>query len=328
MEPSTSAEKTQTFLFGTAIRNSLSPAFHNACYKARGVDWSLARIDSSDMEAFLTKIDALGPAFGGSAVTMPHKAAILRHVDHIDPQAKVIGAANTLYFRRDGDKKALVATNTDVAGIRDSIRAALPRDATGEPSLPPRRVGVIVGGGGTTRTAVYTLRYELQCEQIYIINRLDDEVSAIIDDFAAQGITDVFPLKSAEDVGRLKDVPCFVVNAIPCFEPTTPGEKSARAALLAVFDLCKRRLGTADSAKTAPVFLEMCYFPRPWTPVCDFAQEAGLTVVQGMEAMYHQAVAQQLLWLGEPSAGLNLLDIGRQGAADETARRQQGAEPL
>lgn len=88
----------KTYLFGTSIGNSLSPVFHNACYKARGLPgWDLSRIDSTDMAGFLERVHA--PDFGGSAVTMPHKAAILNHVDAVDTQAKLIGAANTLYFK-------------------------------------------------------------------------------------------------------------------------------------------------------------------------------------------------------------------------------------
>jgi len=48
---------------------------------------------------------------------MPHKVAILSHLDHLTPAAKAIGAVNTIW-RQDG---ALWGTNTDCIGIREAV---------------------------------------------------------------------------------------------------------------------------------------------------------------------------------------------------------------
>ncbi|EPQ32011.1 uncharacterized protein PFL1_00209 [Pseudozyma flocculosa PF-1] len=320
---SATAPARRTYLFGAGIGSSLSPAFHNACYRARGLDWTLSRLDSTDMPAFLERVYA--DDFGGSAVTMPHKSAILTHADHVEQQAKLIGAANTIFFRTDADgQRRLVATNTDVAGIRDSILTSLPASSrpTASGAESSSHIGLVVGGGGTTRTAVYTLRYELHCSDIYIVNRIDDEASAIIDDFASQGVTGIHQLKTPADVAQLRAVPRFIVNAVPSFEPQTDGEKLARATLTAVLER-----GQAQGPDGERVVLEMCYFPHTWTTVCQMAQDNGWEVIQGMEAMYHQAVAQQLLWIPE-TGGVDLLAVGRRGAEEEIERRAQGLAPL
>ncbi|CAO1637707.1 unnamed protein product [Jaminaea pallidilutea] len=311
---------TQTYLFGSGIDSSLSPIFHNACYRARRVDWTLRRIDSPDLDVLLQRIRSPGLNFGGSAVTMPHKASILKHVDVIEDQAKIIGAANTVFFRQEQGQRKLVATNTDVAGIRDSILAVMPKDSRPSASSSNNHIGLVIGGGGTTRTAIYTLRFELLCKEIYIINRLDVEVEAILADFAKQGIHNVYQLKTPEHVAELRETPKFIVNAIPCMDPVTDGEKLARATLVS---LLKRR----NPSQGDHYFLEMCYFPHTWTNVCEMAKESGFTVVQGMECMYHQAVAQQLLWLGPAPNGVDLLTEGRTAANEELSLRQAGKPP-
>lgn len=273
---------------------------------------------------------------GGSAVTMPHKAAIMSRpeIKEIAPQALLIGAVNTLYWRQeqDGGEKKLVATNTDVAGIRDSIRTKVsPQELQAFQGLAPQdKIGMVVGGGGTTRTAVITLRMDLGCTgPIYIINRFKHEVDAIVADFAAKGVTDIHHLSSPQQVQELLTSqgkrPHYIVNAIPSMEPTTEEEKAARATLVDIL-----ALANPSSPSTQPglprAFLEMCYFPHVWTDACTLAQDQGWNVVSGEECMYLQGVAQQLLWAGEPPQGVDLCDVGRKAAEIEMERRKRGEE--
>ena len=222
--------------------------------------------------------------------------------------------------KADHERALLFLAQTDVAGIRDSIKSVL---APGEAEALSQgqgegHTGLIVGGGGTTRTAVYTLRYELGCSKIYIINRLASEVEDIIADYASKGVHDIHFLPTPEAALALEAPPRFIVNAIPCLPPTTEGEKTARQTITAVLE----RGGNGSS-----VFLEMCYFPHTWTEVCQLAKDNDWKVVQGMECMYHQAVAQQLLWLGQPADGTDLLSVGRSAAEHELQLRAAGAAP-
>lgn len=80
-------------------------------------------------------------SFAGLNVTIPYKAIVAKYCDVIDPEAKAIGAINTLYFKAGG----LHGTNTDYNGL----------------SYAATRIGIsfegkkvlILGGGGTSRTA-------------------------------------------------------------------------------------------------------------------------------------------------------------------------------
>ncbi|KAI9352965.1 hypothetical protein DFJ73DRAFT_795492 [Zopfochytrium polystomum] len=303
----------RTALFGYPISLSLAPTFHAACFARRGVPapaWTCTLLESetfADLARFVDGDDARR-AFGGCAVTMPHKAAVLQWVDAVDEEAAVIGAANTVYWREtaaddrvggSGGKRLLAATNTDVAGIAHSILAASPptaRPASSAPRRPP--TAIVVGGGGTTRTAIYTLRRVLGCGAIHVVNRLDSEVAAIVADFTARGFDGVAQVRTPEEAAVVLEgvAPDVVVNAIPSHPPATPGEHLARSTIESILALPPRAGGSAFGNGT-PVFLEMCYHPHPWTEISGVAASRGWRVIQGMECMYHQAIAQQVLWL-------------------------------
>ena len=171
---------------------------------------------------------------------------------------------------------------------------------TSPASLTNRRgdlAAVIVGGGGTTRTSIYTLRFRLHVSRIYIINRLDSEVEAIVADFKSKGVEGIEQLKTPQDVQRLMkgSPPDFIINAIPSYAPQSDGERVARATLEAVLSLAS--VPASKSTQQQPLFLEMCYHSHPWTIISTYAQSKGWKIIQGMEAMIHQAIAQQVLWL-------------------------------
>ncbi len=81
---------------------------------------------------------------------MPLKRAVLPLLDHIEPLAAEVGAANTVVFaagRRHGH-------NTDVPGL---LAALAERGITGT-SLPPTPAVLILGAGATARSALAALR--------------------------------------------------------------------------------------------------------------------------------------------------------------------------
>ena len=54
---------------------------------------------------------------------MPHKVAIIEHLDELTEEARMVGACNTVFLRRDEGTGArrYVGTNTDVVGIREAF---------------------------------------------------------------------------------------------------------------------------------------------------------------------------------------------------------------
>ncbi|KAF9739960.1 Quinate dehydrogenase [Paraphaeosphaeria minitans] len=270
------------YLFGHPIAHSLSPLLHQTIYDGIGLPWSQFPLDSTDMDLFLRLRE--DPRFYGAAVTMPHKVAILPHLDVLTPEARAVGAVNTLFLQQDASgKRVFCGTNTDVIGIRDSFYANVPDPDTsfhGRPAL-------VVGGGGAARSAVYALRTWMKASKVYLVNRDREEVRAVIEECTARGYGhDLVDVATVSEARALEGVGA-IVACVPNFTPKTDAETEARA-VLETF-LQKEHKGA---------ILEMCYHPSPWTEIAEISQKEGWKVVLGTEAMIYQGLEQDKYWTG------------------------------
>jgi len=130
-------------IVGNPVGHSLSPVIQNAAFQARRMNAVYLPFLVRDLRDFLAAIEPLGIA--GFSVTLPHKQAVLRHLDGCDPLAAAIGAVNTVVVRGGGK---LYGYNTDYVGV---LRAL-------EPRIPLRGSRVlIVGAGGAARAVAFAL---------------------------------------------------------------------------------------------------------------------------------------------------------------------------
>jgi len=132
-------------VLGWPVAHSRSPAMHRAAFAALALEgWSYQLLPVPP-ELFTETVRALPAAgFVGANVTVPHKHAALALADNASAAAREIGAANTLTFEPDG---TISAENTDAPGMI----AALGFDPAGADA-------VVLGAGGTARSAVWALR--------------------------------------------------------------------------------------------------------------------------------------------------------------------------
>src|SRR5690625_4755214 len=131
-------------VLGQPVAHSLSPVLHRAAYAALGLSgWTYTRHEVSE-EQFPAFLASLDPSWVGLSVTMPLKQVALRSVDHIEPLAEGVGAANTVLLPGGG---VSVGTSSDVYGIVQALMEVAP--AQWHP-----RTGVILGGGATASAAL------------------------------------------------------------------------------------------------------------------------------------------------------------------------------
>jgi len=130
-------------VIGNPVHHSLSPLMQNAAFEERHMDAVYVPFLVRDLRDFLGAI----PEFGvlGFSVTIPHKQAILKHLDDCDPLAAAIGAVNTVVVR-DGGK--LFGYNTDYVGV---LRALESQVALAGSSV------LILGAGGAARAVAFAL---------------------------------------------------------------------------------------------------------------------------------------------------------------------------
>ena len=128
---------------GRPIMHSLSPAMHNAAFRAAQVDAVYLPLAAADYDDFVRFADAMSLA--GASVTAPFKLTAFERADESDPVSRRIKSANTL--RKCNGRWE--ACNTDVAGFLAPLVAA-------RIELRGTRV-TILGAGGAARAAVEAL---------------------------------------------------------------------------------------------------------------------------------------------------------------------------
>jgi shikimate dehydrogenase len=156
---------------------------HNAAFRAMGLDAVYLAFDipGDALAAAVAGLRALGAR--QFAVSLPHKVAVIPHLDELDDTARRIGAVNTVTLRQG----RLVGTNTDWLG---AVRA-LER----ETNLDGARA-VVLGAGGSARAVVFGLRQ--RGARVQVLNRTPATAVELARELGAE---------AAGELGELADRP-------------------------------------------------------------------------------------------------------------------------
>lgn len=127
-----------TACFGQPVAENPTQAMIEAAYQHHELDWRYLTIEVSPDGLRDAVNGARAMGFRGFNCTIPHKVAVIEHLDELGESAALMGAVNCVCLR--GDK--LVGENTDGKGFVESLRDVT--DPTGQ------RV-VIFGAGGAAR---------------------------------------------------------------------------------------------------------------------------------------------------------------------------------
>uniref|UniRef100_A0A0B7K3I9 3-dehydroshikimate dehydratase n=1 Tax=Bionectria ochroleuca TaxID=29856 RepID=A0A0B7K3I9_BIOOC len=248
-------------------------------YESLDLRWGQVRLEKPTIPEFLQLIRH--PDCYGSAVTMPHKVAILEHLDEMTEQCRDVGACNTVWFKEVDGRRILCGTNTDVIGIRDSFT----RNVANPDQVYHGRPALVIGGGGAARSAIYALQKWLRVTNIYLVNRDDEEVQVMLKDFSDKPYRErLVHVDSVEKALEL-ETPGAIVACIPDNEPKSEGEILARS--ITEEFLQRERKGA---------ILEMCYNPTPFTRLQGLSKKNGWKVLLGTEALIWQGIAQDEIW--------------------------------
>ena len=110
-------------VIGSPVAHSRSPQLHAHWLKTLGIRgfYIPMEVAEADLETVLRTLPKAG--FVGVNVTVPHKEKVMTIADTVTDRATIIGAANTLVFRRDGQ---IQADNTDGYGFIENLRRTAP----------------------------------------------------------------------------------------------------------------------------------------------------------------------------------------------------------
>jgi len=154
-------------VFGDPVRHSKSPVMLNRAFREAGINGAYAafHILPGTLEDAVRGIRALG--FRGINVTIPHKEEVMLYLDEIDPDARAIGAVNTIV----NDGGTLRGYNTDGIGYIRSLK-----EETGL-SLRGRNV-LMIGAGGAARGVLHAISRE-EPAVIRIANRTPEKAERL-----------------------------------------------------------------------------------------------------------------------------------------------------
>ncbi len=149
-------------VLGRPVGHSVSPAMHNAAFRAAHLDAVYLPLAAADFDDFLTFADALNLV--GVSVTAPFKVQAFERADECDPVSRRIRSVNTL--RRSGTK--WFGCNTDVAGFLAPLQAAM--------RLQGKRATVL-GAGGAARSVALAL--QSADVRVTVAARREDQARAV-----------------------------------------------------------------------------------------------------------------------------------------------------
>jgi len=153
-------------VIGDPINHSLSPGMHNAAFNALAInaEYSAIQVKKEKLANFA---DFARKNLAGFNVTVPHKNAIIAHLDEVSDLCKVTGSVNTVTVR-DG---RLIGDSTDGYGMEMAIKEAFNIDIAGNSFL-------FLGCGGTVKAVSYHF-IQQGAKKLFIANRTVSKAEAL-----------------------------------------------------------------------------------------------------------------------------------------------------
>lgn len=253
-----------TGLVGFPVAHSVSPLIHNAAFASAGVNAVYMPFPVRDLAAFFKRMvhprtREINWPIRGLSITAPHKTEVMNYLDWIDPNAKDIGAVNTVVVESD----TLLGYNTDAPAFVETLRQRF-----GE--LGDARCALL-GSGGAAAAALCGLRRE--GAKVTVFARDDQKGKALAERFGANWKH----LGSSQFDGF-----DLVVNA------TTLGTSGSQEL---------ETPATADQLRGARLAYDLVYNPLK-TRFLNEARAVGCDGVGGLAMLIAQAVDQFSLWTG------------------------------
>ncbi len=252
-------------VIGSPIAHSKSPRLHRHWLNTYGIPGYYIPMDvaGEDLERVIRTMPKMG--FVGINVTIPHKEKVLAIADQITDRATLMGAANTLIFRKDGK---IHADNTDGYGFMENLRLGAPN---WEPKSSPT---VILGAGGAARAVIAALS-DAGVPEIILTNRTRVRADKLKEDFGQRvRVVDWVQAGNVIEEARL------VVNTTSL---GMVGKPEMRVPL--------------DGLRSDAVVTDLVYTPLK-THLLQVAEEVGCTTVDGLGMLIHQAVPGFERWFG------------------------------
>ena len=270
MQNETTQTKILTALLGDPVEHSLSPRMHQCAYDLLGLHYvyHAYRVTPSELAEVQNELIARGAR--GWNLTMPLKTMAVDMMDALDASALRAGSVNTVVVE-NGRK---IGHNTDGIGMMKALAHA-------GVTVKEKRVVLLGAGGaasailaeaavqGAAEICVYVRHTSAHLERIHALSRaLETETDCMITQITENSLQEhtrhADILINATPVGMAPETDC---SLIPDASYIAPG------------------MAVADAI----------YHPNK-TKLLKIAEQAGCTIIPGLEMLLHQGAEAFHLW--------------------------------
>ncbi len=256
-------------VFGYPVAENPSIVMHEAGFRELGLNFRYLTIEvySEDLADAMKGLRAFN--MRGINLTMPHKVEVLKYLDEVAPDAKIMGAVNTVV--RDGKK--LIGENTDGKGFLRSLRT----DAHVEPS---GKNVVVLGAGGAARAIAVELALA-GAKYITIVNRTPER---------GKVLTDLLNDKTK--------IEAFFIHWDRTYEIPAGTDVLVNATSIGFFpDVNTKPDIVYDSITQDMTVCDVIPNP-PYTPFLREAEKRGANIVDGLGMVVYQGAIGFKIWTG------------------------------
>lgn len=254
-------------MFGQPVAENPTQVMIEAAFRRHDLDWRYLTVEVAPDGLGAAVAGARAMGFRGFNCTIPHKVAVIPHLDRLGTSAELTGAVNCVV--RSGDE--LVGENTDGRGFVEALR----------PRLDPAGTRVVILGAGGAARAIAVELALAGAAQLTIANRSEERGRELVSHLGrvAAGVEARFLPWPDQIAAPACDV---LVNATPIgLYP----DVSARVPVL------------LDSLAPGTLVADVIPNP-PRTPFLAEAEARGLEIIDGLEMLVNQGVLGVEYWTG------------------------------
>jgi shikimate dehydrogenase len=256
-------------LFGRPVAENPTQYMHEKAFESLGLNWRYLTLEVGPEQLPDAVRGMRAMNFAGANCTIPHKIAVMQHLDEITATARKIGAVNTVVRQPDG---TLLGENTDGKGFIRSVQEA-GADLRGARA-------VVLGAGGAARAIAVELAVA-GAGFVTIVNRT--------------------PKKGEELAAQVRERTGVATACSPWtgdYEVPSDTQLLINATSIALFpDIHDRVPVDYGSIRAGMLVCDVIPNP-PDTPFLKLAREAGATALDGLGMLVYQGAIAFRMWTG------------------------------
>lgn len=263
--------------FGFPVAENPTQAMIEPAFRALGLDWRYLTLEVRPENLAAAVAGARAFGFRGFNCTIPHKVAVIEHLDGLGESASLMGAVNCV-VNRNGK---LIGENTDGKGFVESFRSL---------ADPRGKSLVLLGAGGAAR-AIGVEMALAGCSQITLVNRNETR---------GRELESLFHGKLRDAVRAMgRDLAVTYVPWQGDYRVPAGADILVNATSIGLFPDVDARIPLAmDTVTSATIVADVIPNP-PTTRLVREAHKKGCRVIDGLGMLVAQGVIGIEYWTGK-----------------------------